>query len=70
MIQEIVAIIIIVSAFIYAGIKIVKKVKDPLGKCKDCSSSSCESCELQSLKHQIDENKRKNKSVESSSSHL
>lgn len=59
MIQEIIAILIIFSAFLYASIKIYKKVRNPLGKCEDCGSANCESCELQSLKEQIENNKNK-----------
>lgn len=56
--QEIIVIVIIAAAFIYAGIKIYRSFTNPLKGCTGCESD-CSGCELVDLKKEIEENKRK-----------
>lgn len=56
--QNIIVIAIIAVAFIYAGIKIYRTFTHPLQGCSGCESD-CSGCDLQDLKKEIEENKRK-----------
>ena len=56
--QEIIVIVIIAVAFIYAGIKIYRTFTNPLQGCSGCESD-CSGCQLLDLKKEIEENKRK-----------
>lgn len=56
--QNIIVIVIIALALIYAGFKIYRAFTDPLKGCSGCESE-CLGCELMDLKKEIEENKRK-----------
>ncbi|PKP00630.1 MAG: FeoB-associated Cys-rich membrane protein [Bacteroidetes bacterium HGW-Bacteroidetes-9] len=56
--QEIIVLIIVAVAFSVAGYKLYKHFTNPLGGCSGCESD-CSGCELQDLKKEIEENKRR-----------
>ena len=56
--QNIIVIVIIAAAFLYAGIMIYRALTNPLRGCSGCESD-CSGCQLQDLKKEIEENKRK-----------
>lgn len=57
--QEIIVLIIVGVAFSIAGYKIYSHLANPLKGCDNCSSD-CSGCQLQDLKKEIEENKKKN----------
>lgn len=62
--QNIIVIAIIAVAFIYAGIKIYRTFTNPLRGCSGCESE-CSGCQLQDLKKEFEENKRKKEATAS-----
>ncbi|GAB1403702.1 MAG: FeoB-associated Cys-rich membrane protein [Lentimicrobiaceae bacterium] len=54
--QEIITIIIIVCAFIFAGYKVVRMFRNPTKSCESCVSD-CSGCQLADLKKEIEEKK-------------
>ena len=62
--QNIIVIIIIAGAFIYAGIRIYRTFTNPLKGCSGCESD-CSVCELVDLKKEIEDNKRKKEAAAS-----
>lgn len=56
--QEIIVLIIIGIAFAVAGYRIYRKFTAPLSGCEGCASD-CSGCQLQDLKKEIEENKKK-----------
>jgi hypothetical protein len=56
--QEIIVYFILTCAFLIAGYKLYKKLFNPLKGCSGCESD-CAGCQLQDLKKEIEENKRK-----------
>lgn len=61
--QELIVLLITGIAFAVAGIKIYRKFTDPLKGCSGCASD-CAGCQLQDLKKEIEENKKKKESPE------
>ncbi|PKP45844.1 MAG: hypothetical protein CVT94_16640 [Bacteroidetes bacterium HGW-Bacteroidetes-11] len=61
--QELVVLVITGIAFAVAGVKIYRKFTDPLKGCSGCASD-CSGCQLQDLKKEIEENKKKKDSAE------
>jgi hypothetical protein len=59
--QEIIAIVIIILAFIFAGYKIVRMLRNPTKSCESCVSD-CSGCQLSDLKKEIEEKKLKKNS--------
>ncbi len=58
--QEIITLIIVGIAASIAGYKLYVKFTNPTKSCDSCASSSnCGGCQLQDLKKEIEENKRK-----------
>ena len=56
--QNIIVIVIIAVAVLFAGFKIYRAFTNPLKGCSGCESD-CSGCELVDLKKEIEENKRK-----------
>lgn len=56
--QEIIVLLITGAAFALAGYKLYRKFTDPLKGCNGCASD-CSGCQLQDLKKEIEENRRK-----------
>lgn len=56
--QEIIALIIVGIAASIGGYKLYRKFTNPLSGCSGCASD-CSGCQLQDLKREIEENKRR-----------
>ena len=62
--QNIIVIVIIAVALIVAGLKIYRSFTHPLDGCSGCESD-CSGCDLQDLKKEIEDNKRKKEATAS-----
>lgn len=56
--QELIVLLITGSAFALAGYKLYRKFTNPFKGCDSCASD-CSGCQLQELKKEIEENRRK-----------